>query len=159
MKTLYEGEAIYLRSNYSSKQGASTITLQIGERASSLDPFEGHEGKRYMVALVEIGNDEQPTYTEPYKREEKKMGALCSWAVMRCKEPLFWEFMNSDPVFSGNDVVNSEEVAKDTILCLCAVDSRKELDANQSAGAWFTQHVIKRWEQWLKTRERVEEHV
>ena len=154
MKTLYEGEVTYVNSTYSTSGGAC-VRLRLPD-LSDLQTFEGHEGKRYMVALVEIGNDEQPTATAPYKKE--RLGPLCEWAVMRCKEPLFWEFLNEDDVFSGNDFVDSEQKAKETVTFLSGVNSRKELDSNPQAANWFKKNVIGRWEQWLKNRERVQEY-
>lgn len=150
MKTLYQGEVTYVNSTYSTSGGAC-VRLRLPD-LSDLQIFEGHEGKRYMVALVEIGNDEQPTATAPYKKE--RLGALCEWAVMRCKEPLFWEFLSQ----RLDEVVDSETSAK-LILCqFLGVDSRKEIDLDSITANHFHNEIRAPWQEWLKTRERVEEY-
>lgn len=154
MKTLYEGEAIYLRSNYSSKQGASTITLQVGESPSILEMFEGHEGKRYMIALVEIGNDEQPTKTKPYKKENQ-VGPLCSLANRWCAEPQFWEFLTAVYTLPNGLIVDSVESAKKAVCILCGVTSRKELDTIPKAGSWFDTYIRRDYMTWKEHQEVV----
>lgn len=144
-KTLFRGEVIFLRPSYSDSKQAAIITLQVGDMPSDLDIFVGHNNKRYMVALVEIGNDEQPTKTEPYKQHDR-LGPLCEWAVMRCKEPKFWEFLSTFDI----EPVTTEQEAKDTLVFLCAVDSRKEFDTNPDVAARLKRLILNPYREWLQ---------
>lgn len=145
-KILFQGEVIFLRPSYSDSKQAAIITLQVGDMPSDLDIFVGHNNKRYMVALVEIGNDEQPTKTEPYKQHDR-LGPLAQWAVMRCKEPKFWEFLNED--FENIGLVDSEESAKKAILNLCNVTSRKEIDQRDTS-LYFKDVIMSPYRYWLQ---------
>ena len=102
-------------------------------------------GHRFMAALVEIGDDEMPV--EPPK---PKVGALCLLAVQWCKEPKFWTFCNNTEVFSTADDVGSEDEAAELICYICAIDSRKELDTNDSAAKMFDRNFRKPYMEFLK---------
>lgn len=97
-------------------------------------------GTRYMVALVEIGDDEQPVPTttpdpvpaaDPVAEETPAERAHRKWkdiplpnqAGMRCAEADFQAFLG---------VSSAEEAAKQ-IKFLCGIDSRKDLAVNQAA--------------------------
>lgn len=142
LKTLYEGEAIYLRSNYSSKQGASTITLQVGESPSALEAFEGHEGKRYMIALVEIGNDEQPTATPSYK--PKKPQTFSQWLALRCQEEVFWDFLRCEHSIS----VYSEDEAVRAVYAILNIESRSVIDKDNEAANRFRERILQPYQKW-----------
>lgn len=81
---------------------------------------------------------------EPEKKRER-MGPLCEWAVYRCKEPAFQQWICvSDQA--------SEEWAKTAIKRQCQIESRKELDTNPAAAAAFKTHVMEPYAAWLKSQ-------
>jgi hypothetical protein len=85
-----------------------------------------------MAALVEIGDDEKPVQEPP----KEPIGDACRRAVMWCKEPQFWLFLNiTHP--APDHVVATENEAAEAVKALCCVDSRRELDTNPEANkAW-----------------------
>lgn len=148
LKPLFQGEVIFLRPSYSDSKGAATITLQVGDMPSDLDIFVGHNNKRYMMALVEIGNDEQPTATLPYKKEKERLGPLCEWAVKRCKEHKFWDYLEEH-----NDIpsLESELEASNCLKKMYGINSRKELDSPRTAPLFKA--LIKQYGAWLQHQE------
>lgn len=58
IEATYHSEVRFVRSAHSSKTG-TTITLALPD-SDELSKVAGFDGKRYMLALVEIGDDEQP---------------------------------------------------------------------------------------------------
>lgn len=145
MDAIYKGEVQFLNWSDNGNTGPK-IVLALPDR-KYLDNFVNSKSKRYAIMMVEIFDDE----SMPTKRE--RLGPLCEWAVHRCKESLFWEFLNNDPAFSGSDEVINEEDAKDEILFLCSITSRKELDTDASAGQWFKRNIMERYGAWLHRRE------
>lgn len=145
----YKGEMLFIGYSDTSRNGVR-ITFALPDR-ESLEPFvTAKAGKRYMAVLVELGDDENPV---PQEKKRERLGPLCEWAVKRCKESLFWEFLNNDPAFSGSDEVTNEEEAKEEILFLCSINSRKELDTDASAGQWFKRNIMEHYGEWLQRRE------
>lgn len=141
----YSGEVQFAGYTDSSRNGPR-VTFRLDDR-SDLEQFVGMEGKRYMLAIVEIGDDEQPV-----QQPRERLGPLCEWAVMRCKEPKFWEFLNKE--FLGGELVDSEEGAKKAILNLCKVTSRKEIDQRDTS-LYFKDVIMSPYRYWLQ-REGVE---
>ena len=129
MDAIYKGEVQFLNWSDNGNTGPK-IVLALPDR-KYLDNFVNSKSKRYAIMMVEIFDDE----SMPTKRE--RLGPLCEWAVHRCKESLFWEFLNNDPAFSGSDEVINEEDAKDEILFLC-----RSLQNYASAGQWFKRNIM-----------------
>lgn len=68
---------------------------------------------------------------------EKKGGRLARQAGMLCNEPSFWRFLTNGSVFSdenANAITNADD-AKRFVYDLCGVETRKELDHNDSAAS------------------------
>lgn len=98
IKATYHGEVRVVRSSYTSKTGP-TITLALHD-IDELNKVQGMDGRRYMLALVEIGDDEQPVQA----KQEAKGGALSVLAAQWCKQrefqmwirPIYDRFMGGD---------------------------------------------------------------
>lgn len=135
----YSGEVQFAGYTDSSRNGPR-VTFRLGDR-SDLEQFVGMEGKRYMLAIVEIGDDEQPV-----QQPRERLGPLCEWAVMRCKDPKFWEFLSTFDI----EPVTTEQEAKDTLVFLCAVDSRKEFDTNPDVAARLKRLILNPYREWLQ---------
>jgi hypothetical protein len=138
----FQGEVQFRRWSDSSTQGVQ-ITFALPD-SSDLEPLKHKAGKRFMAVLVEIGDDEQAVQPAPKKDQR---GPLCREACDYCGNAAFrlWVAeVGSDPV--------SMDDAREWILNVCGVLSRKELDAQPSAGERFIRMVrvpFMRWQREL----------
>ena len=96
-----------------------------------------HIGARYMVVLVQIGDDELPVAKEPIV--DPPNGKAQSWndcapskqAGIRCAEPIFWAFVKEEfKVACG-----SADMAASFVRAHCKVNSRAHFNANPAAKA------------------------
>lgn len=146
---LYSGEAQFRRYSDTSTQGQQVVFALPGR--DELQAFIGKEGKRFMMVVVEIGDDEQPVKPIAQPKEREHLGDNCWWAVMRCKEPEFWRFLNHE--FPSADTVTSEVEAAELIRYLCAAETRKDLDDDKVRPTFF--RLIKGpYQKWLMARDR-----
>lgn len=128
----YHSEVRFVRSSYSSKTG-TTITLALPD-SDELAKVQGFDGKRYMLALVEIGDDEQPVQPKAGEVVEKmKGGHLARQAGIWCDTPHFWGWLES---VHHMPVKNSNKAA-DVLREMLGIGSRAELDNNESAAERF----------------------
>lgn len=159
IEATYHSEVRFVRSAHSSKTG-TTITLALPD-SDELSKVAGFDGKRYMLALVEIGDDEQPVqqpsspetgYTPPTPDVPAKPrgGYAAKWLALRCAEPRFWEFLNQAP--SGNgEYVRSAPEAADLVRHICMVRSRAEIDNDTVALGAFHIKIRLPYMKWLAT--------
>lgn len=146
IKPTFQGEVQFRRYSDTSTQGVQ-ITLALHDR-EALEPLVSKAGKRFMAVLVEIGDDEQPVQpVEP--KERVKVGPLCREAVGYCEMPEFRLWINKT---DGSYIADVAE-AKQWILELCGVESRKELDTSPGAGAVFTGNIRVPFMRWMKQRQ------
>lgn len=104
-------------------------------------------GTRYMLALVEIGDDEQPKAPETKPATEKPEKEPKSWHEMKlsqqagvlCNDAAFHKFLNegvrldSCPRAWSRPVKNVDDAAE-AVRSLCAVNSRADLDKGAVTG-------------------------
>lgn len=140
----FNGEVQLRRWSESSTQGVQ-VTFALAD-ASELEPLKAKSGKRFACVLVEIGDDELPV-AQPKPREP--LGQNCLWAVGRCKEKEFWAFLNHEK--DSSQWVRNEAQARDALLQLCGVDSRKELD-DPEGGKHFIAAIKGPYQRWLASR-------
>lgn len=89
-----------------------------------------HIGARYMVALVELGDDERP---KPNKADWRAVTPTAQ-AAIRCDDPNFRKFLKQK---HGHDTATKDEAAR-AIRKMCGVDSRMAFSTNHAARAlWF----------------------
>lgn len=106
-------------------------------------------GSRYIVALVQVGDDEKPippaekesNPTSPIRTPARprsdtdRAGAKRDWrdmkpsaqAAIRCGEAIFWAFMNEEHGYN----IETKDEAAEAIRDKCGVISRKLLDLEQ----------------------------
>jgi len=146
----FAGEVQLRRWSESSTQGVQ-ITFALAD-AADLERFRGMEGKRFMAALVQVGDDEQPVppAAGPVVLREP-LGDLCWRAVQWCKDPEFARFIDKvfyarwpaglpgTPVYKIGEA--GEDFCKFALQALCGIQSRKELDTNPIAGAKFNREI------------------
>ncbi len=90
-------------------------------------------GHRFMAALVEIGDDEQPV--QPIKDEAPKGGPLAKEAAILCAREDFQTWVCAE----------TEQAAAQSVREMAGVMSRKEFDVDPAAGDRFIQCVRVPW--------------
>lgn len=149
----FAGEVQLRRWSESSTQGVQ-ITFALAD-AADLERFRGMEGKRFMAALVQVGDDEQPVPPETGNSVSAKprepLGDLCWRAVQWCRDPEFAVFIHGvfyklwptglpgTPVVKEGD--SAEPFCKFAVQQICGIESRKELDTNPEARRLFNEHI------------------
>lgn len=90
-----------------------------------------HIGARYMIALVELGDDEKPK--KPNKKDWREM-TPASQAAIRCQDQQFRKFLAAEHGFETKD----KDEAATAVRKMCGVASRMELATNHKARTlWF----------------------
>ncbi len=149
----FAGEVQLRRWSESSTQGVQ-ITFALAD-AADLERFRGMEGKRFMAALVQVGDDELPVPPDIRNRTSEKprepLGDLCWRAVQWCRDPEFAVFIHGvfyklwptglpgTPVVKEGD--SAEPFCKFAVQQICGIESRKELDTNPEARRLFNEHI------------------
>lgn len=158
MKTAFEGEVQFAGYTDSSRNGPR-VTLRLADR-DELQRFVGLEGKRFMVALVEIGDDGKPVGGGPAEPETQdaanrrmrgqldampvaKGGPLAMLAGQLCEDPAFQAWM---AIRYRHAVDRNAPPAKATaalVRWVCEVDSRAKLDHDLAAADRFHTYIRK----------------
>jgi hypothetical protein len=106
-------------------------------------------GQRFMAALVEVGDDEQPVQPEPTP-EKPRGGPLAVLAGRLCQDPEFWRFATTQCGIALAAGQEANECAE-WIRRACRVVSRAEIDSNPEATSAF--HEIRgAWIEYRKMR-------
>lgn len=97
-----------------------------------------HIGARYMVALVQIGDDETPVPKEPPvveapngKAQQWKDCTPSKQAGIRCAEPIFWAFVKEE----FKTPCGNPDMAAAFVRAHCKVNSRAHFNSNPAAKA------------------------
>ena len=143
----FQGEVQFRRYSDTSTQGAS-IVLALSDR-DELSSFIGKEGRRFMAVLVEVGDDENPVEAPKPIRTDPKIGTIGYGLVMRCNEPEFWAFLNSE--HDGDEIDNANDAAL-LVKHLFGVQSRKEIDGNPKLERFFHESIRGPYSKWLIRR-------
>lgn len=115
-----------------------------------------------LAALKVVSDNEQPEpppAQKPLKEgPRRKVGPICEWLVMRCREPEFQQWIRGpyDKAMGGNgngwgdispeDVGGLERYARHACLVLCGgIESRKDIDGDAAAEALFRRRIQRPW--------------
>lgn len=91
-------------------------------------------GQRYMLALVELGDNE-----EPKARKQWHELPPASQSAIRCGEKAFHQFLK----------VSTDEEAAEAVRVRCGVKSRSELSTDEKAkDRW--DHLDRTYQEWLR---------
>lgn len=142
----FQGEVQLL--NWSeTHNGGAKIVLQLAD-AADLERFKSmtvkkgnHAGQRLATVMVEIGDDEKPI-----KQPQSQPGMLCIMACTFCADPVFWEWISLSQY-----ACRTEAHAKEWVLGVCDVGSRKEIDANKIAMTRFHTLIREPFMAWRST--------
>ncbi|QMV32387.1 hypothetical protein 8G_00069 [Ralstonia phage Hyacinthe] len=145
----FSGE-VQLASWSESHNGGCKVTFWL-QSPEDLDAFRAltvrkgnTAGHRFMAALVEISDDEQPVQPES---EAPKGGQLAKLAGMLCDQPDFWAFLNWCDA-NGGQIISSAEDAANFVREVCGVASRAELDHNHYAAERFHMEIRLPYVRW-----------
>ncbi len=155
MKTTFDGE-VQFAGYADGSRGGPRITFRLTDR-EHLNTFAGLEGKRFMLAIVEIGDDEKPAAPAPAPAKRERMGPLLELAVRLARDPRFQQwadqnyFVTLGVHFDGDiDGTLNHSIAKSFICGVCGVESRKDIDGNPEATKRFHELVRKPYAAWLQ---------
>lgn len=101
-------------------------------------------GTRYMLAVVEIGDNE-----EPVQQEKPKGKSYAQQAAMCCGEPGFHVFCHDTLNWEISPVQNEERIAEQ-LRAHCGVISRADLIEGTEAGTKWRKLWLD-YQNWLKT--------
>lgn len=104
-------------------------------------------GTPVAIAALQVG---YAAVREPDPPKEP-VGPLCKWLVMRCAEPEFWRWLESE-VNDGNPVTN-EKQAGEVVKLFLDIESRKEVDTDEAAEKQFHDFVRVPFQRWLVRRQ------
>jgi hypothetical protein len=100
-------------------------------------------GTRYMLALVEIGDDEKPVKQPAQNKTVQRAAVLCT-------DKEFQSFLRTTQPSDWNGVEGDDETKAAAVLRrLCEVQSRKELATDHRASAAF-ESLLTRFEGWRR---------
>ena len=91
-----------------------------------------------IAALVDGSYLAQIPSNSTELKQQERMGDACYWTVVRCQEPLFWEFLESE--CPGQSIKNKFDAAE-LVKTVCGVDTRKELDTNPEANKYWNTDI------------------
>ncbi len=128
-------------------------------------------GTRFMLALVEIGDDEQPK--APAKKPEKAPAEkqpqnwhdmkLSQQAGVLCNDPVFHRFMNEGVRLDSHGLghgrawsrpVTNTADAAEAVRYLCVVNSRADIDKGSVAAARWHE-IVSQYRAWVREPEIV----
>ncbi len=134
MTPLHSGEVQFVTFADSSK-GGPRITLRLSDR-EELEAFVGMEGRRFMLALVLIGDDETPAEPPAPKAEPEKPkgGELAKLAGMWCNDPEFQKWLTKN---QNAKVPYDAETAAAVVRAWCGISTRAQLDHIPLAASHF----------------------
>lgn len=125
------------------------LTLRIHPQEMPADLWDHSLGSRYVVALVRLGDDDQPEVKEPQQPEPPAERATArktvkqAWGEMKlsaragiiCGDPLFYDWSARLGLPPGITVNPSDPItAANWLRRRTAVQSRKEYDTDNAAG-------------------------
>lgn len=125
-----QSEALFYGTRYSTS-GGTKITLQMPDRdlADALDAIG--QGKRFMMVLVPLTDDEEPDVDAMEGLADGK--ARVQRAALLCGDKAFWGWLEE---VRGGRLVQSKEEATDALRELLEIPSRS-LIKNREVGSRF----------------------
>lgn len=90
-------------------------------------------GTRYQVAMVKIGDDEQPTAHDDVIKVNKAIAS----AGMLCREPSFQEWLSSNGYGQKIAIEDSEQWAIATLRDILGIQSRSDMRTDRAALEMF----------------------
>lgn len=132
--------------------GSLRITLEFEPRhAKDAYALFGTRGTPVAVAALTQQSAQEQAQKETID-DKPKGGPLAKLAGMWCNEPSFWDFLNRNTGYFGENVTDSESAAH-AVRVMCHVDSRSELDSNNQASELFKNKIRIPYMEWLQGKQ------
>jgi hypothetical protein len=149
----YDGE-VMLAGWSDSPAGGLTVTFWC-EPGEGVHPFEtcrrrskSAPGTSFVVALVELGDDDQPVDQTRRERFEAAQGhRLSRLAAQLCRREDFWQFL-TEVTLAGAGIIDHEAEAAALLRASLKIDSRAELDTNPEAAKVFHRQFREPFIEW-----------
>ena len=133
--------------------GSLRITVEFEPRhAKEAYALFGTRGTPLAIAALKTG------FAAVQEPEKQKIGPLAYWAVMRCKEPEFFKFMQSAyhqfiGDLTSDDFATPEDFCKHAVMVLCTCkESRSEIDQDAEKTRLFHEYVRGPYAKYLAAR-------
>jgi len=128
--------------------GSLRITFEFDPRyAKEAYSLFGARGTSCAVAALTQAASIQAAQQEAIEaapEPKTRAGQLCVMACTFCADPLFWKWLERHYCTQ----CASEQDAKDIILHVCEIESRKDLDSNHYAGERFHREIRTHYMAW-----------
>jgi hypothetical protein len=112
----------------------------------TVQPLDMHQvilnapmGTRFACVLVEVNDDETPVDHRAQQRDKWQALGPAQQAGMRCKEPVFWAFLEDKKFFEN---IHDEAQAAIAVRGICGVPSRSELNKVHQTQARLKWHDL-----------------
>jgi len=121
--------------------GTPRIELDLQCKLSDLANLGCSPGDQYGIARITSASAQEHVQ----QQAKEPIGSLAKWCVMRCKDEEFREFLSNEFNFS---CPVDEKTAREIILRVCWIKSRRELDTDQDAKDVFDRAIRIPYTQW-----------
>lgn len=133
-------EVIYYSRSTTTK-GGTKITLQLPDEETGRLLDDIGAGRRYMMALVPLTDDDQPDEGAVSQAAKPKRRfndlPLPTQAALLCQDERFWEFIKSKTQVFVQGEYDNQVFAADWIRNWCSIHSRAELHTDPEAAERF----------------------
>lgn len=143
----FTGE-VMLASWQETHSGGAKVTFWLAQ-SEDLESFKvatvrkgNTAGQRYLMVLVELGNDDKPA-----RGDAAPSYALAQSAALICKGSEFQAFAAARQRVTLDDAQAREDQAAQVVREFCGIESRRMLDTDPQAAAKFRNlmHVFGQW--------------
>ena len=121
------------------QSGEWTLSLKVHANDVPTPLLTAAMGTRYMLAMVEVGDNE-----EPVQQEKPKGKSYAQKAGICCNEPAFRQFLME------SELLHPEGDPAAAIRFVCAVESRSELIEGTEAGETW-RNLYLDYQNWLNS--------
>ncbi len=125
--------------------GGLNLRFQVHPNDISPELRDAEIGTRYLIALVQLNDQEEPVAPRKTKPEHR----LATRAAILCKDPLFQMFLRN--VWSMPDCIDEESTAN-ALRVMWGIESRRELVPGSQAAEQFD-HLLTHWIAWKRAEE------
>lgn len=145
------------KTGFGQAQDGWSLTLRIQDNDIPAHVRDAKKGTRYMVALVEIGDNEEPvvprqeSVTASAGDKPKRPFAGMPYATqsaLRCRDPIFRAFLREMCAATANN----PEQAADFVRQHCGVNSRSDIKPDTEAETHWLE--LEQWFSAWQTKER-----
>jgi hypothetical protein len=152
-KKLYDDEVMLAGWN-DSQQNGHTVKFWLCNDGMG-HPFEGIGRKTELaLALSELDDDNEPIDQKMRDKVEAQVDTgrqkLSNVAAMLCRQEEFWEWLNDNELILTQKLVVDDESAAALVRAFLGINSRAELDTNETIATMFHRKIREPYQEWYK---------